>query len=144
MKQRKPLARSTVPIPKKSARIRRKPFPDAKDMREPVAVRVLADGREICNQLTAAGKAEYLRRKWAMRDRQNEICCFHGFIPQCPGYMPEEETTFDHEHKRWKKDERIEVDGNWLNGAAHLLCNCIVGSRFIAYNAGKPEEEKGK
>jgi hypothetical protein len=119
MKPRKPLPRSTKPISKKRLKPRRKPFPDAADKREPVAVRVLPDGREQCNMMTAAGIAEYHHRKWKMRDRQKEICCFYGFLPECPGYMKKEDTTFDHEHKRWKKDERIEVDGHWQNGTAH-------------------------
>ena len=110
-------------------------------------MRVRADGRESCNMLTAKGRAEYLRRKWAMRARQNEICCFYGFIPQCPGYMRKEETTFDHEQGRGmgggKRDDRIYLpDGKRINGASHIICNGIVGSRFIPYNAGKPEKEK--
>ena len=78
MRPRKPLPRSTVPIPKKSARIRRKPFPDAKDKREPIAVRVLADGREIVNMLTTEGRNIYKGRKWIAWFEQDGICAICG------------------------------------------------------------------
>lgn len=42
------------------------------------------------------------------------------------------EATFEHENKRGKdRDDRIEVNGKPVNGAAHGLCNSIVGSRRL-------------
>ena len=101
-------------------------------------VHISADGREQCNLYTAAGKAEYQRRKWAMRKRQNNQCCLFGHNPACPGYMTKAETSFEHENGRTSghRDDRISLpDGQWLNGAAHLLCNQWKGSRKIAYNS---------
>ena len=119
MKQRKPLARSTVPIPKKSARIRRKPFPDAKDKREPVAVRVLEDGREIINMLTAEGRNIYKGRKWIAWLKQGELCAI------CGRYVSWEECEADHIRPRsLRRDDRQENIQ-----AVHRRCNFLKGSQ---------------
>ena len=106
--------------------------------REPVAVKVFADGREQCNIKTTAGNAEYHRRKWLMWERQGRRCCLEGFLPECPGALRAAECTFEHEHGRTAghRDDRIELpDGTWINGAAHMVCNGIKGSRKIPYSA---------
>jgi hypothetical protein len=75
-----------------------------------------------------------------MWERQDGICCFYGFIPECPGRLMLREATFDHENKRGagKRDDRIELpDGRWINGAAHLQCNNAVGSKRIPYNRAR-------
>lgn len=116
MKPRKPLPRSTVPIPKKSARIRRKPFPDAKDKRETVAVRVLADGREILNMFTAAGREIYRSRKRIAWLAQGELCAI------CGRYVSWEECEADHIRPRSvghdDRQENIQ--------ATHHGCNCFL------------------
>lgn len=63
--------------------------------------------------------------------RQRGWCCFrfHGF---CPGELHMSEATFEHENKRGKdRDDRIEVDGKPINGAAHGFCNSVAGSRRL-------------
>src|SRR4051812_9893314 len=51
-------------------------FPKPGDLKEPApAVRILDDGREVCNMMTAAGKREYRRRTLEMRERQDNRCC---------------------------------------------------------------------
>jgi 5-methylcytosine-specific restriction endonuclease McrA len=119
MKPRKPLPRSTVPIPKKSARIRRKPFPDAKDKREPVAVRVLDDGRERINMLTAAGREIYRSRKRIAWLAQGELCAI------CGRYVSWEECEADHIRPRsLERDDRQENIQ-----AVHRRCNFLKGSQ---------------
>lgn len=100
------------------------------------------DGREVCLTIgmvkqSLQGRKEYRRRIQAMWDRQNGICCLFGHIKECPGPLRLEEATFEHENGRGggKRDDRIEVDGKWINGAAHWFCNNIKGSRRIKYNS---------
>lgn len=97
---------------------------------------IYADGREVCRN-DELGRREYSLRKHRMANRQKMICCFYGFLPECPGRLGRS-FTFDHERGRgnggFKRDDRIEIDGLWLNGAAHLLCNGIAGSRRFDYN----------
>jgi hypothetical protein len=136
------LKRSTKPIRAKKKRS------SIRDDGEPV--RVLWDGREVCNDLTAAGRREYRTRTLEMRLRQRSICCMYRYCPTCPGYLPEGEATFEHEMGRTAghRDDRIEVDGKWINGAAHSLCNQWKGSRKMPYNVpfnsfARPEHSKG-
>lgn len=139
MLKRSPIVRRKKPPREK--RIGIPLFPRPNDIKhEPVTVRVHRDGREVCNMLTAAGKVEYGRRIALMAERQKNICCLFGFVKECPGSLLGYHPTFEHENGRGggKQDDRVEVDGHWLNGAAHLLCNHIKGSRYIPYNAGKP------
>lgn len=100
-----------------------------------------ADGREIClttgKDRTAKGVAEYRRRTLEMRLRQHGICCLLGKVKQCRGLMSIEETTFEHTRPKGMgsafRDDRIvdEETGDPMNGAAHLICNGIKGSRRI-------------
>lgn len=143
--KRTPLKRSTKPIPKKCVKPKReKPvelpeFPKPRDIKnEPVAVRVMKDGREVCNLLTKAGRDEYERRKRAMWERQGKRCCLEGHIEGCPGVLNWKDTVFEHEegrgHGGGHRDDRIEVDGKRINGAAHATCNSKKASRRINYN----------
>lgn len=113
-------------------------FPKPKDKPRPVVpIKVMPDGREIIDTKTPEGNAEYHRRKWLMWERQSRRCCLEGFIKDCPGILKRGATTFEHENGRTagKHDDRIEVGGIWLNGAAHLYCNQQKGSRRFDYNA---------
>ena len=51
------------------------------------AVKVMKDGREICDQLTKAGRDEYERRKRLMWERQKRRCCLEGHVEGCPGVL---------------------------------------------------------
>ena len=115
-------------------------FPKPKQVLPPPdAVRVYRSGREVCNRMTAEGAREYKRRIKVMWERQNGICCLFGHISECPGPLSLKEATFEHEDGRGNgggnRDDRIEVNGKWRNGAAHLGCNGIKGSRRIKYNS---------
>lgn len=109
-------------------------------------LKVLPDGREICNLRTRKGVIEYNQRKHTMWQRQKGICCLSLFCPQCPSELLLEEATFEHEAGRagGKRDDRvwIVVDGKKrrLNGVAHAFCNVWKGSRRIQYNS---QEEGG-
>jgi len=97
------------------------------------AVRVFRDGREVCDQTTKAGRDEYERRKFEMRDRQKFIC------PLCNLFLPKSDTTYDHwdgrGHGAGHRDDRIfkpnprtgELEP--YNSAVHWLCNSKKGSR---------------
>ena len=112
-------------------------FPKPKDVyRETPAVVYYPDGREVCCRLTAAGKREYKRRVAMMVERQEGVCCLYGIAPCCPGSLDGYIPSFEHENGRGggKRDDRIEMDGRWINGAAHVVCNAWKGSRRIPYN----------
>lgn len=112
--------------------------------KEQPAVRVLKDGREICNQLTKAGRDEYANRKLTMHTRQKGICILYGYAPDCPGRLNKSEMVFEHElgrgHDAGHQDDRIEVldkeTGKMRpqNGVAHPLCNSWKASRRINYH----------
>lgn len=88
------------------------------------AITTMPDGKEICSP-TGSGAREYRRRTLAMRARQGELCRWCGM------WMPEDETTFDHDDRRTKgrRDDRIVVLGKRKNAAVHKLCNGERGSR---------------
>lgn len=102
------------------------------------AVVVKRDGREILNPATDEGRGEKAWRVFLMWVRQGGLCCFKD-QPFCPGRLKLEDATFEHENKRGagKHDSRLAIfdeEGNFVrhqNGAAHLLCNSIVGSRRL-------------
>lgn len=101
--------------------------------REQPAVIVYRDGREVCNRLTAAGRAEYHRRIALMWERQQRTCCL------CYGRLAFAEATFEHElgrgHGGGHRDDRVTLpDGSWINGAAHGKCNLEKSSRRETYN----------
>lgn len=108
-----------------------------------LAVKVFADGREVCNDKFKEGREEYVKRKRDMWERQGRRCCLEGKCPTCPGKLLWTDTTFEHEAGRGmggsKRDDRIEVLGKdgkmrWINGAAHHFCNAWKMSRSIQYN----------
>ena len=98
-------------------------FPKPKDCKkEPVAVKVMKDGREVCNMLTASGRTEYERRKrWAW-DNQSHICGI------CKLHLNWGDTTVDHIKPR--KSGGSERDDRQFNlSAVHWLCNSSRGSK---------------
>jgi len=113
--------------------------------KERPAIKVMKDGREICDLTTKAGADEYHNRKWKMRTRQGDRCCLEKVIPECPGFLPKCDTSFEHELGRTggKRDDRIERPNpktgemEWINGAAHFWCNSRKGSKKIIYNFPK-------
>lgn len=117
------------------------PFPRPKDVKKvKPAVKVMKDGREICDQLTAAGRAEYERRKFVMWERQGRICP-HQISEQCKsrgGKWPKDEIVFGHESSRGfgggTRDDRIEIDGKHHNYALCSFCNYAQGSKRISYS----------
>jgi hypothetical protein len=98
----------------------------------------MPDGREICNQYTTSGRKAYRKRVEIAWTRQNGVCCLCNHCPDCPGPLALEEATLEHETGRGmngsRRDDRMEVDGKWQNGAAHERCNVWKGSRRINYN----------
>jgi hypothetical protein len=96
-------------------------------------VKIMADGREICNQYTSSGRKAYKERTQEMLARQNGLCCL------CGRYLRPEEATFEHQDGRGMngshRDDRIEKDGKPYNGAAHGTCNVEKGSKRIDYHA---------
>lgn len=106
-------------------------------------VRVMKDGREICDLNTKAGHDEYDRRKRVMWERQERRCCLEGIVPGCPGKLHWAEATFEHEAGRGygggHRDDRIELNGKRINGVSHPTCNTQKGSRRYSYNADLAE-----
>ena len=106
--------------------------------KEPVAVKMFADGREVCDLKCKAGRDEYERRKDVMFNGQGRRC---GLMisPQCKerkGKWPRNEIQFGHPSSRGmgggKRDDRLEIDGK-PSGALALcpFCNSLQGSRPI-------------
>jgi len=115
-------------------------FPKPGQIKKPKpAVRIFRDGREWCNMNTKAGRDEYDRRRRVMWERQNKRCCLEGIAPDCPGRLSWEYATFEHENGRGhgggKRDDRIEIEGKWINGVSHPQCNVWKASRRYNYNS---------
>jgi 5-methylcytosine-specific restriction endonuclease McrA len=109
---------STIHSGKRKKAVPAKP----KKRKKHVGVKVLRDGREVCNLKTEAGRREYAIRRaaaWAMR---------FGFCAICEKPVPLEEATVDHILPRGmgggKRDDRL---GNLQ--PAHWKCNVQKGSR---------------
>jgi hypothetical protein len=87
-------------------------------------------GREVCLK-NAAGRREYKRRLQCMWERQEGLCCLCG-LP-----LRLDESTFEHQRPKGMggafADDRIEIQGKPVNGAAHWLCNGAKGSRRVEY-----------
>ena len=114
-------------------------FPKPKDQKKPPkpAVKVFAGGREVCDQLTKAGRDEYLRRVRVMWERQGRNCGLQ-ISPQCKargGGLLIGEAQFDHSFGRGmgggKRDDRIEINGKPINMSVCCWCNSLKGSRPV-------------
>jgi hypothetical protein len=118
-------------------------FPKPKDapkIPQP-AVTVYPCGREVCNLKSAAGRAEYERRKDVMYLRQKGRCSL------CGNLMDRENATFEHEDGRGMggahQDDRILKPDSGAgelkpyNSVAHGWCNGNKGSqRMAAFKMG--------
>ena len=83
------------------------------------------DGREVC-QANAAGDRLYASRVREMVQRQEYRCCL------CKGRLNANDATFKHQRRRgmhaaFRDDRIVDQDGNWVNGAAHWVCNSEKG-----------------
>lgn len=90
------------------------------------AVKVMKDGREICNLLTKAGMDEYLRRKRVAWEEQKHICAI------CHLRLNWSDTTVDHKLPRGmgggsRDDRQSNI------AAVHGVCNCKKGSRRTGF-----------
>jgi tricorn protease-like protein len=136
------MKRSYIQRKPKKQRIERIPLPFARPnemKKEQPAVKVMRDRREICNQLTKAGRDEYVARKKAMWERQGRKCGLQ-ISPQCKernGRWPFDEVQFGHSVSRGggKQDDRIEVFDTETgkmkpqNKSLCPFCNQLQGSR---------------
>jgi hypothetical protein len=138
--QRKtPLLRTKKPEPHRKEHVSLA-FPKPKDMKKEIEpIKVFRSGREVCNQLTKAGRDEYHSRVRTMWERQGRRC---GLMisPQCKergGRLLIEEAQFDHSYGRGmgggKRDDRIiGEDGKPTNMAVCCWCNSLKGSRPLS------------
>ncbi len=120
-------------------------FPKPKDAKKTLkpAVKVFAGGREVCDQLTKAGRDEYRRRTLEMWERQGSRCALQitDICKQRQGRWTKDEVQFDHAAGRGggKQDDRIEVldpetgKMKWQNASVCAWCNSVKGSRRIPY-----------
>ena len=114
---------------------------DIKKVREPV--KVFSGGREVCDQLSKAGRDEYARRRLAMWERQGRRCALQitDICKQRQRRWPKDEVQYDHEAGRGggKQDDRIEVldpktgKMKWQNASVCAWCNSAKGSRRMPY-----------
>lgn len=111
-------------LPYKREKPRRK-RPELFSKRKVEPVRVMEDGREICNMATRHGRNVYTDRILAMHERQKGLCC------NCLKPLNFWEATFEHEFGRTggRRDDRIKADGRRINGASHAICNTERGSK---------------
>lgn len=103
-------------------------FPKPSQIKQPKpAVRIYRDGREACQLNTKAGRDEYSQRTRLMWERQGKTCriCHKRLALANAVFEHEQGRGFDGSHR----DDRIEVDGKPINGAACIICNTKKGSR---------------
>lgn len=91
------------------------------------------DGSQWCDLRNCKGLIEYKHRTAQMYFRQDCVCAI------CGEWMDVTAATFDHEAGRGanRQDDRIEVDGQWINAALCLPCNGLKGSRKYHWQDGK-------
>jgi len=138
--QRKSWLRSSKAKKPKIERIPMRLLRPGEMKKEQPAVRVFVSGREVCNDLTKAGRDEYHRRVRVMWERQGRKC---GLMisPQCKehgGRLLINEAQFDHSYGRGmgggkRNDSIIDKDGNPTNMAVCCWCNSLKGSRPLTY-----------
>jgi hypothetical protein len=85
-----------------------------------------SDGREVC-QDSHSGRREYLRRLEIMLSRQGRMCSLCG-----KRIRSLHDATFEHERRRgmggaFRNDAIYNSRGEWMNGAAHWVCNSEKG-----------------
>ena len=108
--------------------IQRKPIRRvrSKPRRGQPAFETLPDGREVCAK-NHAGRQEYWARTLKMAIRQGGRCALTGKA------LTILNTTFDHEQGRGmggsRRDDRIEIDGKWINAAVTSEANFEKGSK---------------
>jgi len=83
------------------------------------------EGREVC-QDNPLGRRLYKNRMAEMVQRQNYRCSL------CNKRLSPSEATFEHQRRRgmggaFRDDRIIDGEGNWMNSAAHWLCNSKRG-----------------
>ena len=144
MKRSGPIQRKTPLRPKrdkkpKIERILMKLLRPGEVKKEQPAVKVMRDNREICNQLTKAGRDEYHSRVRTMWERQGRKCGLQ-ISPQCKengGRLLINEAQFDHSWGRGmgggkRNDRIIGDDGKPLNMAVCCWCNSLKSSRPLS------------
>jgi hypothetical protein len=139
------MKRSPIKRKPKKQKIERIPLPFSRPCevkKEQPAVKIMRDGREICNQLTKSGRDEYRGRTKTMFNRQGGRCGLQ-ISPQCKernGRWPFDQIQFGHEVSRGggKQDDRIEVldpkTGKMKQQCRALcpFCNSLQGSRKMS------------
>jgi len=94
---------------------------------------VFDDGREVCTA-TVQGWRIYKGRLYVMEVRQQFRC---AICERTEG----SKMQFDHQdgrgHSGGRRDDRIEVDGQWKNAALCENCNLAKGSKRYAWLNGK-------
>jgi hypothetical protein len=106
--------------------------------RDKPAVKVMKDGREVCDLLTKQGRDEYVRRVDVMFVRQDKRCGLmisHECMDRS-GKWPRNMICFGHPFSRGfsggKRDDRIEIDGKpTMARALCPFCNTMQASRPI-------------
>jgi hypothetical protein len=83
------------------------------------------DGREVC-QPNALGRRIYAKRVEEMVERQNFRCSL------CNERLWLAGATFEHQRRRgmgaaFRDDRIIDQNGEWMNSAAHWVCNVKRG-----------------
>lgn len=105
----------------------RRERPDLFFKRKRSPLKVFADGREVCNLGNSEGRNLYKSRIKSMLFRQKGFCC------NCKLQLSLDDATFEHEFGRGmggsRRDDRIEINGQRVNGASHLNCNSERGSK---------------
>lgn len=81
--------------------------------------------REVC-QDNVLGRRLYKNRVQEMVQRQNYRCSI------CNKRLSPSEATFEHQRRRgmggaFRDDRIIDGEGNWMNSAAHWVCNSKRG-----------------
>lgn len=100
-------------------------FPKPSQVRKkPEAVKVMRDGREVCNLNCTAGREEYFRRRRVAWETQGKICALCGLR------LNWKDAVSDHKEPRGmgggSRDDRQENIQ-----AVHGLCNTQKGSRRL-------------